>query len=65
VLDDGGSTVPRLHHGVGPATWAVLDAAVPRGHDIRIGLEDVTTLPDGRRAVDNAALVVEAVLRYR
>jgi len=65
VLDDGGSSVPRLHHGVGPATWAVLDAAVPRGHDIRIGLEDVTTLPDGRRASDNAALVVEAVLRYR
>ena len=65
VLDEGGSSVPRLHHGVGPATWAVLDAAVPRGHDIRIGLEDVTTLPDGRRAVDNAALVVEAVLRYR
>jgi uncharacterized protein (DUF849 family) len=65
VLDEGGNTVPRLHHGVGPATWAVLDAAVPRGHDIRIGLEDVTTLPDGRRAVDNAALVVEAVLRYR
>ena len=47
------------------ASPAVLDAAVPRGHDIRIGLEDVTTLPDGRRAVDNAALVVEAVLRYR
>jgi uncharacterized protein (DUF849 family) len=65
VLDDGGSRVPRLHHGVGPATWSVLDAAVPRGHDIRIGLEDVTTLPDGRRAPDNAALVVEAVLRYR
>jgi uncharacterized protein (DUF849 family) len=65
VLDDGGSTVPRLHHGAGPATWAVLDAAVPRGHDIRIGLEDVTTLPDGRRAPDNAALVVETVLRYR
>jgi uncharacterized protein (DUF849 family) len=65
VLDEARSTVPRLHHGVGPATWAVLDAAVPRGHDIRIGLEDVTTLPDGRRAPDNAALVVEAVLRYR
>jgi uncharacterized protein (DUF849 family) len=65
VLDEAGSTVPRLHHGVGPATWAVLDAAVPRGHDIRIGLEDVTTLPDGRRAPDNASLVVEAVLRYR
>lgn len=64
VLDAAGSGFPRLHHGVGPATWAVLDAAVPRGHDIRIGLEDVTTLPDGRRAPDNAALVVEAVLRY-
>jgi uncharacterized protein (DUF849 family) len=55
---------PRLHHGVGMATWAVLDAAVPIGREIRIGLEDVLTLPDGRRAPDNAALVVEAVLRY-
>ncbi len=54
----------RLHHGVGPATWAVLDAAVPLGREIRIGLEDVLTLPDGRRAPDNAALVVEASLRY-
>jgi uncharacterized protein (DUF849 family) len=55
---------PRLHHGVGPATWAVLDAAVPIGREIRIGMEDVLTLPDGRRAPDNAALVVETVLRY-
>jgi uncharacterized protein (DUF849 family) len=55
---------PRLHHGVGMATWAVLDAAVPIGREIRIGLEDVLTLPDGRRAPDNAALVVETVLRY-
>jgi len=64
VLDAGGSEVPRLHHGVGAATWAVMDVAVPRGHEIRVGLEDVTTLPDGRPAPDNAALVVEAVLRY-
>jgi uncharacterized protein (DUF849 family) len=55
---------PRLHHGVGAATWSVLDAAVPIGREIRIGLEDVLTLPDGRRAPDNAALVVETVLRY-
>ena len=55
---------PRLHHGVGAATWAVLDAAVPIGREIRIGMEDVLTLPDGRRAPDNAALVVETVLRY-
>jgi uncharacterized protein (DUF849 family) len=55
---------PRLHHGVGAATWAVLDAAVVIGREIRIGLEDTLTLPDGRRAPDNAALVVETVLRY-
>ena len=65
VLDAAAIPTARLHHGVGPATWAVLDAAVPRGHGIRIGLEDVLTLPDGRPAPDNAALVVEAVLRYR
>ena len=65
ALDAAGSRTPRLHHGVGPATWMVLDAAVQRGHDIRIGLEDVLTLPDMRPAPDNAALVVEAVLRYR
>ena len=64
ALDGVCVTAPRLHHGVGPATWAVLDAAVPLGREIRIGLEDVLTLPDGRRAPDNAALVVEAVLRY-
>ena len=37
---------------------------MPIGREIRIGLEDVLTLPDGRRAPDNAALVVETVLRY-
>ena len=55
---------PRLHHGVGPATWAVLEAAVEIGREIRIGLEDVLTLPDGRHAPDNASLVVETALRY-
>ena len=60
ALDAAGIATPRLHHGVGPATWAVLDAAIPRGREIRIGFEDVLTLPDGRRAPDNAALVVEA-----
>ena len=64
TLEAAGVKAPQLHHGEGPATWAVLDAAVKAGHDIRIGLEDVLTLPDMRRAPDNAALVVEAVLRY-
>ena len=64
VLDAASIPTARLHHGVGQATWAVLDAAVPLGREIRIGLEDVLTLPDGRRAPDNAALVVEVSLRY-
>jgi len=64
ALDAAAIPTPRLHHGVGAATWAVLDAAVPLGREIRIGLEDVLTLPDGRRAPDNAALVVETLLRY-
>jgi uncharacterized protein (DUF849 family) len=57
ILDD---RAPRLHHGMGPATWAVIDAAVARGHDIRVGLEDVLVLPDGAPASGNEALVVAA-----
>jgi uncharacterized protein (DUF849 family) len=64
ALVAAGIKAPQLHHGEGPATWAVLDAAHPKGHELRIGLEDVLTLPDMRRAPDNAALVVEAMLRY-
>jgi uncharacterized protein (DUF849 family) len=61
VLDESGIRLPRLHHGEGVATWAVLDAALDRGRDIRIGLEDTLLLPSGRRARDNAELIVEAV----
>jgi uncharacterized protein (DUF849 family) len=64
ALDAAAIPTPRLHHGSGDATWAVLAAAVPLGRDIRIGFEDTRTLPDGRPAPDNAALVTEAVLRY-
>ena len=51
-------SAPRLHHGMGPATWAVIAAA--SGHDTRIGLEDVLTLPGGEPAPGNAALVAAA-----
>ena len=30
------------------------------GHDIRTGFEDITQLPDGREARDNAELVAAA-----
>jgi hypothetical protein len=64
ALDAAAIPTPRLHHGAGDATWAVLAAAVPLGRDIRIGFEDTLTLPDGRPAPDNAALVAEAARRY-
>jgi uncharacterized protein (DUF849 family) len=64
VLGDVGIGLPRLHHGRELTTWAVLDAAVPAGRDIRIGLEDTLALPDGGRARSNAALVAAARERY-
>ena len=56
---------PRLHHGTGFATWAVIDAALERGRDVRIGLEDTRRMPDGSRAPDNAAMVAAAVQKAR
>lgn len=61
ALDQHEFTVPRLHHGYGLATWAVLRAAAARGRDIRVGLEDTVVLPDGTPAKGNAELVVAAV----
>jgi uncharacterized protein (DUF849 family) len=68
LLVRGGVTAPQLHHGAGADAWAVLDAAVARGRDVRIGLEDTVALPDGSPARDNAELVAEAadhVVRFR
>ena len=53
--------MPQLWHGYGQRTWEVLRAAAAAGHDVRVGLEDVLTLPDGRLAADNAELVAAAV----
>jgi len=64
VLGQAGVALPRLHHGTDRTTWAVLDAAVPAGREIRIGLEDTLVLPDGTVAPGNAALVAAAVARY-
>jgi uncharacterized protein (DUF849 family) len=57
----GDLPVPQLHHGDGPATWAIIARAADLGHDIRIGLEDTLALPDGRAARDNAELVAVAI----
>jgi len=52
--------VGRLHHGYGAATWRVLEAAIGRGRDVRVGFEDTLILPDGAVARDNAELVAAA-----
>ena len=53
--------IPQLWHGYEQGTWEVLRAAASAGDDVRVGLEDVLTLPDGRLAADNAELVSAAV----
>ena len=58
-----GLTAPQLHHGAGTDAWEMLDAALARGRDLRIGLEDTTLMPDGSVARDNAELVAEAARR--
>lgn len=57
VLDEAMIDVPRLHHGEGRATWAVIVAAARAGRSIRVGLEDTLELPDGSRAPGNEAMV--------
>jgi uncharacterized protein (DUF849 family) len=58
LIADG---VPQLWHGSGERTWEVISAAALAGVDVRVGLEDVLVLPDGRTPVDNAELVAAAV----
>jgi uncharacterized protein (DUF849 family) len=61
ALDRFGISAPRLHHAGGTATWEVIERGLERGRDVRVGLEDTLTLPDGRPARDNAQLVRSAI----
>jgi uncharacterized protein (DUF849 family) len=63
ALDEAGITAPRLHHGEDVATFAVIDAALERGRDVRIGLEDTLVMADGSPASSNAALVAQVARR--
>jgi len=65
ALDLGAVELPRVLHGTEVTAWPMMDAAIARGHDVRIGLEDTLILPDGRMPRDNAELVAEAVRRQR
>lgn len=60
ILDRAGVTAPRLQHGDGELTWILIEDAVRRGLDTRVGFEDTLHLPDGSRASSNADLVTAA-----
>nr|WP_202334271.1 3-keto-5-aminohexanoate cleavage protein [Mesorhizobium sp. L-8-3] len=61
IVMSAGIRLEQVHHGNGAACWAVNRRALAKGHGIRTGLEDVTVLPDGTPARDNAELVAAAV----
>jgi uncharacterized protein (DUF849 family) len=56
-LDRAGLTAPRLQHGDGEAAWVLIEDAVRRGIDTRVGLEDTQYEPSGERTAGNEALV--------
>jgi uncharacterized protein (DUF849 family) len=60
ILDRAGIGAPRLQHGDGELTWILIEDAVRRGIDTRVGFEDTLYLPDGSRALNNADLVAAA-----
>jgi uncharacterized protein (DUF849 family) len=65
IVLSAGITLEQVHHGFGIACWAVNARGLARGHGIRTGFEDITLLPDGTEARDNAALVSAAVRMIR
>lgn len=52
---------PRLWHGDARANWAVVDAGLAAGLDVRVGLEDTLIGRDGGPAPDNAGQVADTV----
>jgi uncharacterized protein (DUF849 family) len=54
---------PRLWHGDGRASWAVVDAGLAAGHDVRVGLEDSVVARDGGVAGTNAEQVADTARR--
>jgi uncharacterized protein (DUF849 family) len=60
IVISAGITLEQVHHGYDAACWRVNLRGLSRGHGIRTGMEDVTVLPDGASARDNADLVAAA-----
>jgi uncharacterized protein (DUF849 family) len=60
VLRSARSQKPILLHGSNGSAWPLLRRAIEAGFSTRIGLEDVSILPDGSTAHSNADLVAAA-----
>jgi uncharacterized protein (DUF849 family) len=65
AVADHGLDVPVLLHGENEACWPLVREAARLGLPTRIGLEDVTTGPDGEPVRDNADLVTLALREWR
>jgi uncharacterized protein (DUF849 family) len=65
VLRTSRSQKPILLHGSNGSAWPLLRRAVEAGFSTRIGLEDVSILPDGSTAHSNADLVAAAIRLVR
>jgi uncharacterized protein (DUF849 family) len=65
IVVSAGITLEQVHHGYNMGCWAVNQCGLERGHGIRTGLEDITLLPDGQPARDNADLVAAGVCLIR
>jgi len=63
LLDEANNKIPRVLHGLNELAWPLVDEAARRGYDTRVGFEDILTLPDGKPAPNNGALVAEAARR--
>jgi uncharacterized protein (DUF849 family) len=63
ILDAAGVDLPRVLHGLNETAWTLIDEAATRGYDTRVGFEDILTLPNGKPAPGNGALVAEAARR--
>jgi uncharacterized protein (DUF849 family) len=61
VLRGSDGQKPILLHGSNASAWPLLRRAVESASSTRIGLEDVSTLPDGSAAESNAELVTAAI----
>jgi uncharacterized protein (DUF849 family) len=61
IVLGAGIQLEQVHHDYGMACWKVNQRALERGHGIRTGLEDITLLPNGQPANDNAELVRAAI----